>query len=141
MRGGIAKGAQLSFPFVYVTGVASFDAQMREMAASWEQAGIKLQQEPKSFQEVLTDAFGPHCVPNKPCAWVVADWGGGWIYVPDYYPTGEALFLSGASLERGRLLEPHGRQPHQLDQHVVVDQRSVQLRELHGDEPAGPLSA
>jgi peptide/nickel transport system substrate-binding protein len=98
---GIAKGAQLSFPFVYVTGVASFDAQMREMAASWEQAGIKLQQEPKSFQEVLTDAFGPHCVANKPCPWVVADWGGGWIYAPDYYPTGEALFLSGAGSNAG----------------------------------------
>ncbi|MGP8180172.1 MAG: ABC transporter substrate-binding protein [Acidimicrobiales bacterium] len=103
---GIAKGAQLNFPFVYATGIASFDAQMREMAASWEQAGIKLQQEPKSFQEVLTDAFGPRCVPNKPCAWVVADWGGGWIYAPDFYPTGEALFLSGAGSNAGDYSNP-----------------------------------
>jgi peptide/nickel transport system substrate-binding protein len=103
---GIKSGEQLSFPFVYVTGAASFDAQMKEMAASWEQAGIQLQQEPKSFADVLTDAFGPPCVPGKACAWVVADWGGGWVYAPDYYPTGEALFLPGDSSNAGEYSDP-----------------------------------
>ena len=79
---------------------------MKEMAASWEQAGIKLQQEPKAFQEVLADAFGPPCTPSKTCAWVVADWGGGWIYAPDFYPTGEALFLSGAGSNAGDYSNP-----------------------------------
>ena len=103
---GIAKGAPLSFAFVYATGIASFDAQMKEMAASWEQAGIKLEQEPKACAAVLADAFGPPCTPGKACAWVVADWGGGWVYAPDYYPTGEALFVSGASSNAGEYANP-----------------------------------
>jgi peptide/nickel transport system substrate-binding protein len=98
---GIAKGTKLSLPFVYATGITSFTEQMQEMASSWEQAGIQLQEIPKSFSAVLSDAFGPPCTPGKVCAWAVADWGGGWIYAPDFYPTGEALFLSGASSNAG----------------------------------------
>ena len=30
------------------------------------------------------------------CAWDMANWGGGWTFVPDYYPTGETLFLTGS---------------------------------------------
>jgi peptide/nickel transport system substrate-binding protein len=26
----------------------------------------------------------------------MANWGGGWSFVPDYYPSGETLFLSGS---------------------------------------------
>jgi peptide/nickel transport system substrate-binding protein len=104
---GIKMGTKLSLPFVYATGIASFDAQMQEMAASWDQAGIKLQQEPKAFKDVVGDAFGGACVPNKPCAWAVADWGGGWIYAPDFYPTGEALFLHGAGSNAGDYNNSH----------------------------------
>jgi len=99
---GIAKNTALSFPFVYATGIASFDAQMKEMASSWEQAGIKLQQEPKAFNDVIADAFGPPCTPGKACPWVIADWGGGWIYAPDFYPTGEAIFATGAAANVGQ---------------------------------------
>jgi peptide/nickel transport system substrate-binding protein len=31
----------------------------------------------------------------------MVDWGGGWSFVPDYYPTGETLFLSGSGANSG----------------------------------------
>jgi len=102
---GIAKGASLSFPFEYATGIASFDAQMKEMAASWEQAGIRLNEEPKSFAVVISEAFTP-CQTGKPCPWVINNWGGGWVYSPDYYPTGEALYVPGSGSNVGQYNDP-----------------------------------
>jgi peptide/nickel transport system substrate-binding protein len=31
----------------------------------------------------------------------MANWGGGWIFAPDYYPSGEALFQTGAGSNSG----------------------------------------
>jgi len=33
--------------------------------------------------------------------WDLNNWGGGWIYAPDYYPTGELIFSSGAGSNSG----------------------------------------
>ena len=38
--------------------------------------------------------------------WQVANWGGGWIYAPDYLPTGEALFADRGRLELRQLQRP-----------------------------------
>jgi peptide/nickel transport system substrate-binding protein len=35
------------------------------------------------------------------CAWQMADWGSGWTFAPDYYPTGETLFGSGSAANFG----------------------------------------
>jgi peptide/nickel transport system substrate-binding protein len=45
----------------------------------------------------VVSASAGNCVVAKiPCNWDMADWGLGWSYAPDYYPTGETLFLCGA---------------------------------------------
>jgi peptide/nickel transport system substrate-binding protein len=31
----------------------------------------------------------------------MGNWGGGWTFVPDYYPSGETLFLSGSGANSG----------------------------------------
>ena len=31
----------------------------------------------------------------------MANWGGGWVYAPDYYPSGELLFQTGAGSNAG----------------------------------------
>ena len=36
-----------------------------------------------------------------PCNWDLANWGGGWIFAPDYSPTGETLFMCGAIANSG----------------------------------------
>ena len=46
------------------------------------------------------------CVAAKACPWDIANWGGGWIYSPDYYPTGEEIFASGAGSNFGGYSDP-----------------------------------
>jgi peptide/nickel transport system substrate-binding protein len=102
---GIKVGAQMSFPFIYATGAVAFESQMKEMQASWAQAGIKVGLAGKSFDDVIGTAFAP-CVAGKTCAWTIADWGGGWIYSPDYFPTGEELYACGAGSNAGQWCDP-----------------------------------
>jgi len=97
---GIPAGAKLSFNYLYYDGTTSFNNQIKELAVSWEQAGIDLQLEGKSFGDVLTVAAAP-CTAGKACPWDIANWGGGWVYSPDIYPTGEEIFASGASQNFG----------------------------------------
>ncbi len=35
------------------------------------------------------------------CTWELEDWGGGWVFSPDYYPSGELLFQTGAGSNSG----------------------------------------
>ena len=50
---------------------------------------------------------------GKSCTWEIENWGGGWVYAPDYYPTGEVLFQTGAGSNCGQLLGPEGRRADQ----------------------------
>jgi peptide/nickel transport system substrate-binding protein len=100
---GITKGEALNFDYIYYNGATSFDSQIIEMAQAWKAgAGIVLNLEPKSFGYVISQAFGPPCVAGKTCSWVMANWGGGWIYSPDFYPTGEEIFATGAGSNAGQ---------------------------------------
>jgi len=36
----------------------------------------------------------------------LCDWGGGWLYAPDYYPSGEELFATGAGSNTGGYSDP-----------------------------------
>jgi peptide/nickel transport system substrate-binding protein len=102
---GIKAGTGLNFQYLYQSGVVSFDAQIQEMASSWAQAGIKLQLEAKAFGDVISAAFTP-CVAGKACPWDIANWGGGWIYSPDFYPTGEEIWATGAGSNAGQYSDP-----------------------------------
>ena len=45
---------------------------------------------------------GGNCVVVKaPCNWDMANWGFGWSFSPDYLPTGDQLFQSGAVANSG----------------------------------------
>jgi peptide/nickel transport system substrate-binding protein len=97
---GIAAGAKMSFNYLYFNGAASFNNQQVELQQAWKLAGISLQLEGKAFGDVLTVAATP-CTPGKACNWDIANWGGGWVYSPDIYPTGEEIFASNASQNFG----------------------------------------
>ncbi|MGH7609526.1 MAG: ABC transporter substrate-binding protein, partial [Candidatus Dormibacteria bacterium] len=54
------------------------------------------------FGQVISVAFGSACSASSPCSnWDMVNWGGGWVYAPDYFPTGEELFQTGASSNPG----------------------------------------
>jgi peptide/nickel transport system substrate-binding protein len=98
---GISKGHQLVFNLPYATGVNWIDSEMSQLQSNASLVGIKLNLEPKPFNQV-TAIGAPNCVvAHTSCNWDMANWGGGWSFVPDYYPTGETLFLSGSGANSG----------------------------------------
>ena len=100
---GIKSGAQLSFKLVYASGATELTNEMTAMQSTMkQQAGIDLTLSSVPFGQVISVAFGGACTAAKPCSnWDMANWGGGWVYSPDYLPTGGELFQTGASSNPG----------------------------------------
>jgi peptide/nickel transport system substrate-binding protein len=103
---GIKKGQTLSFVMPYATGFAWLASEMDELQSNLASIGIKLTLEPKPFNQVTATAGGNCVVTKSPCNWDMADWGGGWSFAPDYLPTGEELFQSGAVANSGGFSDP-----------------------------------
>ncbi len=98
---GITAGTALSFNFPYASGSAWINAEMTQLQSNALALGIKLNLEPKPFNQVTALAAGNCVVAKIPCNWDLANWGGGWIFAPDYQPTGETLFMCGAVANSG----------------------------------------
>ena len=103
---GVSQGHQLVFSLPYATGVNWIESEMTQLQSNASLIGIKLNLEPKPFDQVV--AIGaPNCVvAHTSCDWDMADWGGGWSFVPDYYPSGETLFESGSGANSGGYSNP-----------------------------------
>jgi peptide/nickel transport system substrate-binding protein len=93
---GVTKGSALSFTFAYATGSAWIQQELLQLQSSAATVGIKLNLKPEPFDDVVSTEAGNCVVAKIPCNWDMADWGLGWSFAPDYYPTGETLFLCGA---------------------------------------------
>ena len=98
----IPKGAKLSFTLQYATGTAITTDTMNAEKSSWDQAGINISLTSASFTTVLGNATP--C--PKGCSWELENWGAGWIFAPDYYPTGEEIFQTGAGSNSGDYANP-----------------------------------
>ncbi|MGO9660616.1 MAG: ABC transporter substrate-binding protein, partial [Acidimicrobiales bacterium] len=104
--------------------------------------------------------------PTQPsCSWELLNWGTGWTYFPDYYPTGEDLFKTGSGENDGSysnarmdtLIDNSDYQPGQAslnayEQYVrqqtpvlwqpeAVYQISEVASDLHGVLPQSPLNS
>src|SRR5262249_28953076 len=95
---GVAKGTDLSLTLQYVGGSPFEDQLMQAQKSSWAQAGIHVNLTTGTFNTVLSTAIPCR---GSGCGWEAGNWGGGWIFSPDYYPSGELLFQSGASSNSG----------------------------------------
>ncbi|MHB2022897.1 MAG: ABC transporter substrate-binding protein [Mycobacteriales bacterium] len=92
---GVRAGQELSFSYLYATGSASLAREVAIMAADARAAGVVYHLVGASLANVVSSAVA--CVPSAPsCSWQLANYGGSWLYAPDYYPSGEQLFSSGA---------------------------------------------
>jgi peptide/nickel transport system substrate-binding protein len=91
---GIPSGAQLNFDLQYATGITTIDQRMSTEQSAWSSAGIKVNLSQASFDTVIGNATA--CSPGPSCTWQLENWGAGWIFSPDYYPTGEEIFSTGA---------------------------------------------
>jgi peptide/nickel transport system substrate-binding protein len=98
---GIPKGAKLSFNLQFDSGSVTTAQLMAAEKSSWSQAGININLSQASFDTVTGIA-----VPCKSCSWQLENWGAGWIFSPDVYPTGEAIFQTGAGSNSGSYSDP-----------------------------------
>ncbi|HEU5420932.1 MAG TPA: ABC transporter substrate-binding protein [Streptosporangiaceae bacterium] len=103
---GIKKGHQLAFNFPFASGVQWLTSEMQQLQSSAATVGIKINLQPKPFDQVTALAAGNCVVAKIPCNWDLADWGGGWSFDPDFLPTGETLFQSGAIANSGGFKDP-----------------------------------
>lgn len=91
------NGQQLAFPFLVQTGTSS--THLAEiLQRGWAEEGIKVSLVPES----LDSMYGLIGNPAKSSQWALA--GGsefGWLYIPDFYPSGGSLFASGAGFNLG----------------------------------------
>jgi peptide/nickel transport system substrate-binding protein len=97
--GTIPKGAALNFNLQYATGTTWITQLMTTEKSSWAQVGINISLSSASFDTVLGIAVP--CTGGASCGWELQDWGGGWEFSPDYYPTGEEIFSTGAGSNSG----------------------------------------
>jgi peptide/nickel transport system substrate-binding protein len=97
---GIKEGLGISFNIDYSSGNAPMQASMSDLQASASRVGIKINLTTHPYASVVS-AAGP-CTPTEPsCKWTAEYWGGGWTYGPDFLPTGEELFQTGAAANYG----------------------------------------
>ncbi len=92
---GVKAGLRLSLNLSFAAG-GQQSAQARIYAADAARAGIRLIG--SYYGDTLAGPPGP--CSGSPCTWQMLDLGG-WIYGPDYAPTGEDLFLTGADFNVG----------------------------------------
>jgi peptide/nickel transport system substrate-binding protein len=102
---GINKGEGISFNLDYQSGVVAVEDEMNDLASNAAKVGIHLNLTTHPFATVVGDAVP--CAPSKPsCKWTAENWGAGWIYGPDYLPTGEPLYYPGAAANAGSFDDP-----------------------------------
>jgi peptide/nickel transport system substrate-binding protein len=93
---GVKQGQPLVFNMAYATGQNWIQSEVTQLQSNATLAGIKINLDPKPFNQVTTLAGGNCKVTRSSCDWDLADWGLGWSFAPDYDPTGETLFMCGS---------------------------------------------
>ncbi len=102
---GIKPGEGISFNVDYVSGELSTQDEMEDLATQARKVGIDISLTTHIFSGVVGSAVV--CRPSqRTCKWTAENWGGGWIYGPDYLPTGESLYNPGAAANAGSYSDP-----------------------------------
>ncbi|GAB2719219.1 ABC transporter substrate-binding protein [Kitasatospora kifunensis] len=92
---GIAAGTKAAYTLEYPSGSTANDTMAADMRSDAAKAGISINTVSKAQNTIGTE--GVACSPSQPagCQWQALLYGG-WVFNPDYYPTGDALFATGA---------------------------------------------
>jgi len=100
---GIAANAPLKLNIEWVSGSNAEDEMMNAIVADWTSLGISVSHTEGTFNDtagVCPVAYTPSTTFD------ICNWGGGWLYAPDYYPSGEPLYLTGAGSNSGLYSSP-----------------------------------
>ena len=97
---GITSGQQLKFTVYYSTGQPATVQEASIYKSDASAAGIDVNIVGQTFNTIISEA-----VPTNP-SWQGAGIGDLWVYSPDYEPTGEELFATGAGSNSGSYSDP-----------------------------------
>ena len=97
---GVAGGADLSFTLLYPPGTGLAQPTLEAEQSSWSRVGIHVTLDQESAASVASTTG---CAGG--CSWELADFGG-WLFSAAPYPTGEAIFLTGAPYNVGNYSDP-----------------------------------
>jgi peptide/nickel transport system substrate-binding protein len=87
---GVPGGQNLVFNLDYASGLVYLDSEMKALEAAAAMVGIQLQLTTHPLGQVVQTAV--QCQAAQPaCAWTAENWGAGWDYSPDFYPSGEEV--------------------------------------------------
>jgi peptide/nickel transport system substrate-binding protein len=100
---GVPKGTRLALNLQYASGILSLAEEMADEISAWRAAGIDVTGSQATFDTVTGNALP---CSGKNCTWDMENWGGGWVFSPDYYPTGEDLLETGAISNSGSYSNP-----------------------------------
>ena len=131
---GVPQGAKASFSLQYASGTSSLDPEMAQLKSDFAEAGIAINLSTAPFDTIIGNASP--CTAGQPCAWDMEFWGDGWIYAPDYEPTGDELWSctgSGASVQyvgsdSGGYCDP------QTEQYILATESSSDLQAMYAYE-------
>lgn len=102
---GVRPGQPLEFSMLYASGTQRVRLFMQQLQSSASRVGVRIDLKGAPFSTVTGTAIP--CQAGKPdCAWQMADWGSGWAFAPDFYPTGEQIFGTGAGSNQGGFSDP-----------------------------------
>ena len=101
---GVAAGAKASFSFLYSSGQQIYSQVSQVLKSALAKAGIQINVSQAPFNTVISTATP--CKPGEACSWDMAFWGGGWVYAPDFYPTGDELWSTDAGSNSGGYSNP-----------------------------------
>ncbi len=92
---GIARGEGLNFTLMYPSGLVYTDGSMVDLQSVAKEVGIEI-----ALKEVTPTTIAStilSCTPSQPaCGWQLGQYGTGWVFEPDHYPSGEEIFETGA---------------------------------------------
>jgi peptide/nickel transport system substrate-binding protein len=100
---GITSGEKLTLNVQWNSGFPSEDTEMNGIISDWKSLGIQINQSEATFDDVIFNCTSEY---NPSTTQDICNWGGGWLYAPDYYPSGEPLYLTGASSNYGNYSNP-----------------------------------
>ena len=124
----IAAGAQLKFTLMYVTGDPTVDSTVNLISTDWNAIGIAVTVTANTLNNLATQ-----CTSTSTTPWSICWSGDSWTYEPNYYPSGEQMFVSGASANAGGYADP------QMNALVAADTRGKSTLSAFAQYAAGQL--
>jgi peptide/nickel transport system substrate-binding protein len=92
---GVKPGAKLDFNLFYASGLVVTAEEMLALKSEFSRVGIEINLSEVPFDSVISRAAP--CTPAQAsCSWQMANWGGGWTFGVNPYPTGDQLFATGS---------------------------------------------